>query len=154
MFNQNRMVNNIICSRRILDNLLAKSTADPNLLLQPIAENQSDEGEKVKHPRLKINVQDTDDVRKVISHSISLMPSIRRILDNLLAKSTADPNLLLQPMAENQSDEGEKDTDDVRKVISHTISLMPSRRKILDNLLAKRTADPKPSASSHGRKPK
>ncbi|VDI09236.1 Hypothetical predicted protein [Mytilus galloprovincialis] len=154
-----------------------------------MAENQSDEVQESKASQsVKIGVLDIDGVRMVISHTISLMPSIWRILDNLLIMMTAEPkssasshgrqktkvvkwkglnpNLQLHHMAENQSDEVQEskasqsvkidvlDIDGVRMVISHTISLMPSIWRILDNLQVMRTAELKSSASSHGRKPK
>ncbi|CAC5390372.1 unnamed protein product [Mytilus coruscus] len=58
------------------------------------AENQSGEVEESKAPQtLKVDVQDTDGVRIVISHTISLVPSLWRILDNLLVKRTAEPKI-------------------------------------------------------------
>ena len=54
-----------------------------------MGENQSVEVEEGRASQsVKVDVQDTDGVRMVISHTISLMPSIWRILDNLLVKST------------------------------------------------------------------
>ncbi|CAC5385502.1 unnamed protein product [Mytilus coruscus] len=113
-----------------------------NLLLHPVKKKkttQSGEGEEGKaSDTVKIDVQDTDGVRKVISHTISLRPSIWRILDNLLVKRTADRKFSASSREKKkppQSGEGEEgkasdtvkigvqDTDGVRKVISHTISL-------------------------------
>ncbi|VDI07371.1 Hypothetical predicted protein [Mytilus galloprovincialis] len=125
-----------------------------------MAENKSGEVKESRASQsVKIDVQDTDDVRKVISHIISLMPSIWRILHNFLVKRTAEPNSSASSHGRNQSGEVKEstvsqsvkidvqDSDDVRKVISHIISLMPSIWSILDNFLVKRTAEPKSSAS-------
>ncbi|CAC5414691.1 unnamed protein product [Mytilus coruscus] len=110
--------------------------------------SQSGEGEEGKASQsVKVDVQDTDGVRKVIAHTISLMPSIRKILVNLLVKRTANQIFsFIQWQIESQSGEVEEgkasqsvkvdvqDTDGVRKVIAHTFSLMPSIRTILVNL--------------------
>ncbi|CAG2187964.1 unnamed protein product [Mytilus edulis] len=146
---------------------MSRGQLNPNLLLHHMAENQSGEVKESRASQsLKIDVKDTDDVRKVIFHTISLMPSIWRILDNFLVKRTAEPKYSVSSHGRNQSGEVKEstasqsvkidvqDSDNVRKVLSHIISLMPSIWSILDNFLVRRTAEPKSSASSHGRKPK
>ncbi|CAG2187965.1 unnamed protein product [Mytilus edulis] len=124
---------------RILDNFLVKRTAEHKSSASAHGRHQSGEvKESTASQSVKIDVQDSDDVRKVLSHIISLMPSIWRILDNFLVKRTAEPKSSVSAHVRNQSGEVKEstasqsvkidvqDSDDVRKVISHTISLMPS----------------------------
>ncbi|VDI04502.1 Hypothetical predicted protein [Mytilus galloprovincialis] len=67
----------------------SRGQLNPNLLLHHMAENQSGEVEESKAPKtFKVDVKDIDGVSKIKSHTISLAPSLWRVLNNLLVKRT------------------------------------------------------------------